>query len=143
EDGLRRELVAYNIEDCGAAGIVAEALAHICGNSESSSATKLETVNVGSLEVGFQRTFGKFPSALPEFEKINTAAYWDYQRSKVYVRSGKAIRHSVEKTMKLVKKVAVKKEVILDGKPASCPRCGESKLWIAKRMSRVVFDLKF
>jgi hypothetical protein len=100
-------------------------------------------VNVGSLEVGFQRTFGKFPSALPEFEKINTAAYWDYQRSKVYVRSDKTIRRSVEKTVKPVKKVTVKKEVMLDDKPASCPRCGGSRLWIAKRMSRVVFDLKF
>ncbi len=46
-------------------------------------------MNVASLELGFQRTFGKFPSALPEFEKINAAAYWDYQRSKVYVRTDK------------------------------------------------------
>jgi predicted RecB family nuclease len=98
DDGLRRELIAYNIEDCRAAAVVAEALAHICDNTESSNARKLQTVNVGSLEVGFQRTFGKFPSALPEFEKINVAAYWDYQRSKVYVRSDRAIRRSVEKS---------------------------------------------
>jgi predicted RecB family nuclease len=143
DDELRRELIAYNIEDCRAAAVVTEALTHICSNSQSGNAKKLETVNVGSLEVGFQRTFGKFPSALPEFEKINTAAYWDYQRSKVYVRSDKAIRRSVEKTMKPVKKVAITKEVMLDDKPASCPRCAKSKLWIAKRMSRVVFDLKF
>lgn len=143
DDRLRRELIAYNIEDCRATALVAEALAHIFGNSESSSAKNLETVNVGSLEVGFQRTFGKFPSALPEFERINTAAYWDYQRSKVYVRSDKAIRRSVEKAVNLIKRVAVRKEVMLNDKPASCARCGESKLWIAKRMSRVVFDLKF
>ena len=142
DDALRRKLITYNIEDCRAAAVVAEALAHICGDSES-HAKKLETVNVGSLEVCFQRTFGKFPSALPEFEKINTAAYWDYQRSRVYIRSDKVIRRSVEKTVKSVKKVAITKEVVLDDKPASCPRCGKSKLWIAKRMSRVVFDLKF
>ncbi len=143
DDGLRRELIAYNIEDCRAAAVVTEALIHICGNSQCSNTKKLETVNVGSLEVGFQRTFGKFPSAFPEFEKINVAAYWDYQRSKVYVRSDKAIRRSVEKAVNPVKKVAVKKEVMLDDKPASCPRCAESKLWIAKRMSREFFDLKF
>jgi hypothetical protein len=51
----------------------------------------LETVNIGSLEVGFQRTFGKFASALPEFEKINAAAYWDYQRTKVFVRTNKTL----------------------------------------------------
>jgi predicted RecB family nuclease len=139
DDELRRKLITYNIEDCRAAAVVAEALTHICG----SDAKKLETVNVASLEVGFQRTFGKFPSTLPEFEKINAAAYWDYQRSKVYVRSDKAIRRSVEKTVKPIKKVAIKREVMLDDKPASCPRCGASKLWVAARMSRVVFDLKF
>jgi predicted RecB family nuclease len=143
DDGLRRELIAYNIEDCRAAAVVTEALTLICSNNQSSNAKKLEIVNVGSLEVSFQRTFGKFPSALPEFEKINTAAYWDYQRSKVYVRSDKTIRRSVEETVKPDKKVTVKKEVMLDDKPASCPRCGGSRLWIAKRMSRVVFDLKF
>jgi predicted RecB family nuclease len=143
DDRLRRELIAYNMEDCRAAEVVAEALTHICSNSESSNARKLETVNVGSLEVGFQRTFGKFPSAFPEFEKINSAAYWDYQRSKVYVRSDKAIRRSIEKTVKPIKKSAIQKEVSLDDKPKSCASCGEKKLWIAKRMSRVVFDLKF
>jgi hypothetical protein len=143
DDGLRRELITYNVEDCRAAAVLAEALIQICGDAEANAPKTLETVNVGSLEVGFQRTFGKFPSALPEFEKINKAAYWDYQRSKVYVRSGKAMRRSVEKTVKPIKQVAVNKEVMLDDKPASCPRCGASKLWVAGRMSRVVFDLKF
>src|SRR3954453_21281167 len=59
-----------------------------------------------SLEVGFQRTFGKFASVLPEFEKINSAADWDYQRSKVYVRTNKTIRRSVEKSQKTDKHVA-------------------------------------
>ena len=97
DDRLRRELIVYNVEDCRAAAMVAEAIAVICGNSDSDGARKLEAVNVSSLEVGFQRTFGKFPSALPEFEKINAAAYWDYQRSKVYVRANKGLRRSVEK----------------------------------------------
>src|SRR5260370_5871715 len=73
DDGLRRELITYKIDDCRAAAVVTEALTHICCNNQSSNAKKLETVNVGSLEVGVQLTFGKFPSALPEFEKINTA----------------------------------------------------------------------
>ena len=51
-----------------------------------------------SLEVSFQRTFGKLECALPEFKKINDAAYWDYQRSKVYARTDKTIRRSVRQT---------------------------------------------
>ena len=39
------------------------------------------------LEVPYQRTFGPFAGALPDFHKINNAAYWDYQREKVFVRT--------------------------------------------------------
>ena len=74
DDDLRRKLIVYNMEDCRAVAVVTEALTHICGDSES-NARKFETVSVGSLEVGFQRTFGKFPSASLEFKKINSAAY--------------------------------------------------------------------
>jgi hypothetical protein len=91
---LRRELIAYNIEDCRAAAVVTKALTHICGNSQSGNAKKLETVNVGSLEVGFQRTFGKFPNVLPEFEKINTAAYWNVSVSRGASCAGVADREA-------------------------------------------------
>jgi hypothetical protein len=33
-DDLRSELIAYNIDDCRAAAVVAEALIYICGNNE-------------------------------------------------------------------------------------------------------------
>ena len=42
DDALRRELITYNIEDCRAAAVVAEALARICGNGEAGSETKLK-----------------------------------------------------------------------------------------------------
>ena len=69
------------------------------------------------LEVGFQRTFGKFDCALPEFEKINNAAYWDYQRSKVYARTDKTIRRTVQKSQDRSKTVAVEKEVTVGDDP--------------------------
>ena len=87
DDGLKSELIGYNMDDCRAAVIVADAITRICGDGASG----LNAVDVGSLEVGFQRTYGKLDCALPEFGKINNAAYWDYQRSKVYARTDKAI----------------------------------------------------
>ena len=83
DDGLKRELIGYNMDDCRAAATVADALVRICGGGASG----LDAVDVGSLEVGFQRTYGKLDCALPEFAKINDAAYWDYQRDKIYIRS--------------------------------------------------------
>ena len=142
-DQLKRDLIAYNTEDCKATELVADAIRSICDDDDQTGTTKLETVNVSSLEVGFQRTFGKFPSALPEFEKINAAAYWDYQRSKVYVRTDKAVRQSIQRSTKPIKKVAVERKVMVNDRPSSCPKCGSLKIWIAVRVSHVVFDLKF
>ncbi|UPT88429.1 TM0106 family RecB-like putative nuclease [Bradyrhizobium barranii subsp. apii] len=143
ESRLQRQLVGYNIEDCRAVEIVADAIGLICGNDDQHDASKLKAVNVSVLEVGFQRTFGKFSSVLPEFEKINAAAYWDYQRSKVYVRTDKLIPQSIRKASKPINTVAVEKAILVDDRPALCPKCGSSKVWIAVGASNVIYDLKF
>ncbi len=40
-------------------------------------------------ESPFPFRFGRNAFALPELETINKAAYWDYQRERVYVKSAK------------------------------------------------------
>ena len=42
---------------------------------------------------GFKRNTFFFP----ELDKINSAAYWDYQREKVYVRSNPLLRNALRK----------------------------------------------
>src|SRR5450759_3440776 len=91
-DESKRRLIDYNMDDCREAAAVADLLMRICVDGTSG----INAVAVGSLEVGFQRTFGKFESALPEFTKINNAAYWDYQRSKVYTRTDKTVKRVVQ-----------------------------------------------
>jgi predicted RecB family nuclease len=139
DDGLKRELISYNMDDCRAAAKVADALVRICGGDASG----LDAVNVGSLEVGFQRTFGKLDCALPEFKKINDAAYWDYQRSKVYVRTDKAIRRAIRKSLNKSKRVTVEQDVTVEDFPGTCPRCNAARLWRYCGRSHIVYDLKF
>ena len=140
DDRYRQLLVDYNMEDCRAAEVVANALVGIC----NSHAAGLKTVEVGSLEVSFQRTFGKFAAAMPEFEKINAAAYWDYQRSKVYVRTGKLSGRSASATVRPAQKERVDKEVTIEDRPETCVVCGSPKIWCyTRRDSRVITDLRF
>jgi predicted RecB family nuclease len=101
----KRQLITYNIEDCRAAEVVAEALVRICGGGNADDPLRLEPINVSSLEVGFQHTFGKFAGVLPEFKKVNSAAYWDYQRSRVYIRTNKEIRRVAEKSRNVARRV--------------------------------------
>jgi hypothetical protein len=147
DSSLKHMLIGYNMEDCRAAELVYEALQQICARGEETTSSKLSPVDVGSLEVGFQRTFGKFASALPDFERINKAAYWNYQRSKVYVRSKASNKPRVtnrstggcETTAPIDREVRIK-----DDKPSSCWHCGSSKIWKAGNVrAQVVIDLKF
>jgi hypothetical protein len=138
-DGLKRKLIEYNIDDCRAAAKVADALGRICGNG----ASDLGAVDVSSLEVRFQRTFGKFDSALPEFAKINNAAYWDYQRSKVYARTDKAVRQGVRKPQRRSKRATVDKEVTAGEVPERCPRCLATRIGPYHSGSQVIDDLRF
>ena len=133
-------LMEYNMDDCRAASVVADALTRICAGEKSAP----DSVDVGSLEVKFQRTFGKFDSALPEFDKINSAAYWDYQRSKVFVRTDKCVRRTVRKSERRRIVSRVEKEIMIDDTPEMCPRCSATKLWkYPPRSSNVVYDLRF
>jgi len=87
EPSLKKTLTTYNAEDCQAAQRVAETLAAICSEQPSPMARDGVSVNVNSLEHKSLPKFGRLRYALPDFKVINEAAYWDYQRSRVYVRS--------------------------------------------------------
>ena len=142
EELIKQELIRYNLEDCRAAEVVDSAIQQICGVQDVGSSVSF--VNVSTLEVPYQRTFGPFAGALPDFHKINNAAYWDYQREKVFVRTIKRLRqtHSVPKRVGIrrrpdrVTKVA---GVI----PTSCDRCASTKIWKAGCQSQTTADIIF
>ncbi|WP_428674691.1 IS66 family transposase [Reyranella sp.] len=140
DDKLKQELIIYNGDDCHAAEIVADALVRLSGDNKERG---LDPIQVGSLEVPFQRTFGKLQCALPEFEKINAAAYWNYQRSRVYIRTDKTIAKSTRRKRLASPATSANKETTVDDKPETCPKCGSTKVWSFGEMARTIYDLKF
>ena len=139
DERFKQDLIAYNVDDCRAAEKVMQTVAQIC-----QGASPLNIVDVRSLEVGFQHPIGKFDSALPDFEKINGAAYWDYQRTKVYVRTSKTIRKSVSARSLPQASGSVDRHVVIEDAPAECRRCGANQFWAYNRdSSHIIYDLKF
>ena len=139
-DDLKLDLIGYNMDDCRAATKVTNALMRISNGTDSD----LNKVDVSSLEIGFQRTFGRLDSALPEFKKINDAAYWDYQRSKVYARTEKVIRRTVRDSQRRNKSTSVEREIAVANMPERCPRCDSTRFWTYRGGSaHIVYDLKF
>lgn len=139
DNGLKRELIGYNMDDCRAAATVADALACICGGGASG----LDAVDVDSLEVGSQQTFGKFVGALPEFAKINDAAYWDYQRDKIYIRSNPSLRGAAKRKRRNSRRSLPVNTTVGSSRPRKCPTCNSTHILMNGRGSRIVFDMRF
>jgi predicted RecB family nuclease len=139
---LKQKLITYNADDCHVAEMVTDALVRLGGVEGPEHG--LDAIHVGSLEIPFQRTFGKLQSVLPEFEKINAAAYWNYQRSRVYIRTDRTVAKSTRRKRLAGATTSANEEVTIDDKPETCPKCGSAKLWSYRReMVRTIHDLKF
>ena len=137
--GSRHVLIGYNMDDCRATATVADALVRICAGGASG----LNAVDVGSLDVGFQHAWGKLDCALPEFEKINNAAYWDYQRDKIYIRSNPSLRGAAISKRRSSRRALPVNTTIGPSRPRKCPTCNSKRVTMNGRDRRIVLDMRF
>src|SRR4051794_29661656 len=141
---LKQRLLTYNAEDCEAAQRVAEAVAAIC-SEQPVTGPQARSVNVDLLERDYPWWFGALAYVIPEFKPINEAAYWDYQRTKVYARSNKRL-HRVSKAAaaKRKKDPPVNTSIqVPENRPDRCPKCGSDRLNRNGRLRSIIFDLRF
>ena len=127
------------MDDCRATATVADALVRICAGGASG----LNAVNVASLDVDFQHTWGKLDCALPEFEKINNAAYWDYQRDKIYIRSNSSLREAAKRKRRFSRRALPVNTTVSPSRPRNCPTCNSTRVSMNGRDRRIVFDMRF
>jgi hypothetical protein len=143
---LKQKLLTYNAQDCEAVQRVAEAIAGICSNDPSKQSETV-SVNVNSLQCDNPLRFGPLQYAVPDFKAINEAAYWDYQRSRIYVRSSdrlRRLRKTGRRRCTPSEKPPVNKSIqAKENRPALCPKCSSTKFYRNGRLSKVVYDLRF
>ena len=72
---------------------------------------------------GFKRNTFVFP----ELDVINKAAYWDYQRERIYVKSNKSVKRALRQASKAQPALSPNTEIEL-ARPRSCPKCNSTKL---------------
>jgi len=133
EPGLKRKLVTYNAEDCEALQKVTLAVSAFCQAASSEGQPMAEVVNVDSLKREYPQRFGEVEFLLPEFQRINEASYWDYQRNRVYVRSNQRLRRLSRETFKRHSTRAQvrpnKVITIEEPRPVSCCHCNDAMIY--------------
>jgi hypothetical protein len=86
--------------------------------------------------------FGRIAFALPEMEAINKAAYWDYQRERIYIKSNRNISHRGVPVAAGHKEL--KPNTTIDYLAASrCPICKSTKIYSHGSRSKTIIDLRF
>jgi predicted RecB family nuclease len=129
---LKQKLLTYNAEDCEAAAKVADALSAVCRPASSGEMPRADVVSVDSLKREYPQCFGEVEFALREFQQINEAAYWDYQRNKVYVRSNRRLQRLNREAVRRHSGVDIRPNKIIfveEPQPSSCGRCNDPLIY--------------
>ncbi|MFL9483434.1 IS66 family transposase [Chitinophagaceae bacterium LWZ2-11] len=144
---LRDNLIKYNLDDCKALLVVKKWFIHL--------ATDAETDNVKQVAEMKKQSMFKLqnnPQLGEDFQFISKAAYFDYQRSKIYLKNKHTIAHAATTGQKpksnkkgiMVWQPKKVNEVIMLPPLHACPKCGSSKVYQYKKKIKLLqTDLNF
>jgi predicted RecB family nuclease len=141
---VREKLITYNAEDCQALEVLIRATLRLGPSEVINKPTDNWGANVVHAEsIPRETMFGKFTSPITEFEQINKAARWDYQRDRIYARSSTRIRRIARQQRSEQKRLMPLNKVVVTQDQAICPDCGMKGSRHHKVTKRVSHDIFF
>jgi predicted flap endonuclease-1-like 5' DNA nuclease len=141
---IKEKLITYNIEDCQALEKITEVIAYLGRDgNETTDAFGNEIIDADLLKREYPQRFGKINLVLPELDFINKAAYWDYQRDKIYLRSNQHLKSISRKSKSIRVKALHINKTIQCSAHNCCQKCGAAKIFKYGKMNRLIYDLKF
>jgi predicted RecB family nuclease len=140
----KESLTKYNAEDCEALQHLTEFVSRLSKpTAELTDNDQALVVKVESLPRNPLFKFRKVQFQVPELETINQAAYWNYQRDRILVKSSRRLRNLAEKAKNPRQSKLNPNKIILCPVPSGCLRCGGETLYKHRQCSKTVVDLKF
>jgi predicted RecB family nuclease len=142
---LKDRIITYNAEDCAALELVVDSVLRLGQYHNGDVITGTDpVVHAESIRGAGSYRFGRIEFSLPELDYINKAAYWNYQRSRVYVKSSRRLRQ-LSRGARLEPARKLRPNKILEcqpPRPASCPKCHATKIYKYGKLSKTIYDLK-
>ena len=160
DERTRRDLLAYNTDDCAALALVTRHILDLAAAQNPAGGGAV--VDVATLKRANPYGFKRNQFFHPDMAVINKAAYWDYQREKVYVKTDPRLRRALRAKQTAAgsakaengggARTRAKARAPVDRHAecavvAACPHCGagatggDTRKY--DRVGRIVRDLKF
>ena len=144
---LKRKLINYNKEDCQALRRLCTFISHASseeGVDTSGRESHPDVVHSTDLRrhtaTGY--VFRRQEFALEELQYVNDAAYFNYQREKVFVRTNRQLQAVTKRKAKeRSRSRKVNKHVTIEC--MKCPMCGRKDIRKGHKLTRTCADLKF
>ena len=137
ENNWKEKLIQYNQDDCKALEKLNQWFQQLAIGADQEGIRQ-----VAQMKRESPYKFHDNPEYGDDFKYINRAAYFDYQRNKIYWRNKSAPRPSVNSREHTLKKHPGKglvawqpkkvHEIVIAPPPKKCPRCGHKKLYRLK-----------
>ncbi len=147
EEGLKEKLTEYNRNDCLALRWVTEFIASIAAREaidQSGQSSSDSIIYAGRIQSGVSRKckFGRTEFCLPDFEFVNECAYFDYQRDKVNVRSGKRSNSTKPRPARR-RPLRAKANKYIEIRCKRCPHCNNKRISEVRVLSTRKIDMRF
>jgi predicted RecB family nuclease len=143
DPALKQTLLDYNRQDCESLELLANKLVDLnAAAPREGKSLKGEVVLTSDMKPEVPYLFKRNKFVFPEMERINKAAYWDYQRERVYVKSPNkpTLRRRGHPTHR---NTLPPNSTIEYSRPSSCPTCESKLIYMHGKKSRIVIDLRF
>jgi predicted RecB family nuclease len=142
QERSKQLLSIYNGEDCEALERVVLVITQLW-QTQSQIGTR-QVVHTNSMKRETPFHFGNNHFSIPELEFINKAAYWDHQRTNVYVKSNRRVaRTSPDVELRRLNYSLRINKVIECSSPTSCPMCESTRIEKRERLTKIVQDIQF
>ncbi|MCP5361457.1 MAG: IS66 family transposase [Hyphomicrobiales bacterium] len=137
---LKNKLIRYNSDDCEALSLITDSITRL---SDPEIERPDSVVDASTLKPSHAARLGHFKSDIAHFENINNAARWDYQRDRIYVRSGIKLKSKTKAFPKKRKKESRVEMVIKWPAVRKCPKCGKQYPEKEKVLTQTMHELLF
>lgn len=134
DNNLKKQIIQYNMEDCNAMEYIIQSIKNFNADKESCEYIKLNRL--------FFQKYSHNSYNTEYFKNIAKYAYFDYQRSKVFLKTNTTIKRTQTNKIRNKPKLIINKYIKLDER-CLCPNCISTNVYKHGIYKRIIYDLKF